>query len=129
MDELLPLHPRAIKGIYLFNQKKYFEAHEELEFAWREEKGQIRELYRGILQVGVAYYHIQRKNFPGAKIMIERAMKWLNLFPDLIYGINLKKLKTEAEFVYKTLLELQPEKIEHFNQDLFLPIEFTPNEK
>jgi len=33
------LDPRAIKGIHLFNQKKFFAAHEELELAWRDEPG------------------------------------------------------------------------------------------
>ena len=39
-----PLHPKALEGLRLFNAEKYFEAHEELELAWREEKGKIREL-------------------------------------------------------------------------------------
>jgi predicted metal-dependent hydrolase len=34
--ENLILDPRAIKGIYLFNQKEFFAAHEELELAWRD---------------------------------------------------------------------------------------------
>jgi uncharacterized protein len=46
------LPPLALRGLELFNQGEYFEAHEALELAWREETGPVRELYRGILQIG-----------------------------------------------------------------------------
>ena len=46
-----PLHPQAVYGMELFNQGRYFEAHEALEAAWRDESGPVRDLYRGILQV------------------------------------------------------------------------------
>ncbi|HRQ33635.1 MAG TPA: DUF309 domain-containing protein, partial [Anaerolineales bacterium] len=62
-ERYAPLHPSAIEGLRLFNNGKYFEAHEALETAWLEERGKIRDLYRGILQVGVAYLHITRGNY------------------------------------------------------------------
>jgi predicted metal-dependent hydrolase len=123
------LHPRAVAGIQLFNQKKFFEAHEELEAAWKEEKGQIRELYRGILQVGVAYYHIQKKNYAGGKIMLERSIKWLDLFPNEILGINNYKLKQDSQFVYKTLVQMGEEAIDRFNPILFYPVDFQSSGK
>jgi predicted metal-dependent hydrolase len=123
------LHAKAIKGILLFNQKEYFEAHEELEIAWREETNKVRELYQGILQVGVAYYHIQRRNFAGGKIMLERSAKWLAPFPNMIYGMNIQKLKSDSDLVYKVLMQLGPEKIANFNPILFNPIEIHGEEK
>lgn len=123
------LHSRAIKGILLFNQKEYFEAHEELEFAWREEKNKVRELYQGILQVGVAYYHIQRGNFAGGKIMLERSAKWLAPFPNMIFNMDIRKLKSDSDLVYKTLLQLGPENIANFNPILFNPIEIHTEDK
>ncbi|MHB8133977.1 MAG: DUF309 domain-containing protein [Anaerolineaceae bacterium] len=128
-SEFIRLHPRAIIGIEYFNQKRYFEAHEELEAAWKAEKGQIRELYRGILQIGVAYYHIQNQNYKGGKVMLERANKWLALFPDKILGINLQKLLIDSDMVYQTLLLLGPENIGDFNPILFQPVIFINPEK
>ncbi|MBW6473674.1 MAG: DUF309 domain-containing protein [Anaerolineaceae bacterium] len=90
------LDPRAKKGIQLFNQKKFFAAHEELELAWRDEPGTIRDLYRGILQIGVAYYHIQHRNFTGAQKMFVRAEKWLASYSGHYLGINVGKLKKDA---------------------------------
>ncbi|HET6846614.1 MAG TPA: DUF309 domain-containing protein, partial [Anaerolineales bacterium] len=61
------LHDRAREGIRLFNEGRFFEAHEELEAAWREEPGRIRELYQGILEAGVTYLHLRRGNLVGAE--------------------------------------------------------------
>jgi hypothetical protein len=54
------LHPRAKKGLQLFNAGEYFEAHEALEDAWNAEEGSAKNLYRGILQTAVVYLHITR---------------------------------------------------------------------
>ncbi|MBE0688064.1 MAG: DUF309 domain-containing protein [Anaerolineaceae bacterium] len=97
------LDPRAKKGILLFNQKKFFAAHEELELAWRDEPGGIRDLYRGILQIGVAYYHIQHKNFTGAQKMFIRSEKWLAIYSGYYLGINIGKLKKDATSISKML--------------------------
>lgn len=89
------LHPQAVEGLELFNQRKFFEAHEALEIAWKEENGPIRALYQGILQVGVAYLHIERANLPGAIKMFIRAHRCLDLFPDSCRGIDLKKFRVD----------------------------------
>ncbi len=123
----LPIHPLALKGIKLFNESKYFEAHEELELAWRAERGPIRELYRGILQVGVAYYHILNGNYRGGKIMIERAQKWLKLFPNICLGVDVQKLRVDADLVYRALLAKKEENINSFNPQLLQPVRFSIN--
>jgi len=102
------LPPAAIAGLELFNAGRYFEAHEELESAWRVEKGPIRELYRGILQVGVGYYHVQRGNYRGALKMFRRARQWLDLFPDECCGINLARLRHDYKQIEAELLSEHP---------------------
>lgn len=125
----IPIHPRALKGIQLYNQQQYFEAHEELELAWREEHGPIRELYRGILQVGVAYYHISKGNYRGGKIMLERAQRWLKPYPEVCLGIDVENLRSNANLVYQTLLSTPEENISNFNTQLFKPILFSNRAK
>jgi predicted metal-dependent hydrolase len=121
-------HPNALRGIDMFNQKQFFAAHEELEIAWRAEAGGVKELYRAILQVGVAYYQISRKNFVGAKKMFERAFNWLNPYPAVYYGINVLQLKKDAETAYTTLLTLGEDHIASFPPYLFKPL-LTDNHK
>ena len=116
------LHPKAIEGLKLFNEKKFFEAHEELEDAWRNETGEIRNLYQGILQVAVAYLHVTRRNFNGAVKVYERSARWLNGYPDVCRGIYVGKLRRDAETTIKKLESLGAENIAKFNMSLFPPV-------
>ncbi|MBE3144354.1 MAG: DUF309 domain-containing protein [Planctomycetes bacterium] len=71
----------VVEGLRLFNSGEYFQAHEVLEDVWREERRPIRELYRGILQVAVAYYHLNRGNLIGAR-------KNVSTLPGLAKGLS-----------------------------------------
>jgi len=119
-----PLHPQAAEGLRLFNAGKYFEAHEALETAWREEKGEIRNLYRGILQVAVAYLHITRGNYSGAVKVYDRSRKWLDKFPDISQGIHVNELKRDAEIAIKEVKRLGAEKIGEFDTSLLKPVDW-----
>ena len=49
------------------NAGAYFECHETLEHLWRLEKGRVREIYQGTLQIAVGCYHLTaRANWVGA---------------------------------------------------------------
>jgi predicted metal-dependent hydrolase len=119
-----PLHPDAVIGLHLFNEGHYFEAHEALETAWRAEPGPIRDLYRGILQVGVGYYHIQRGNYLGALKLFLRCRQWLDAYPDLCRGVNVRKLRQDFQRVEAELIRLGPEHVSLLDQSLFQPVEF-----
>jgi uncharacterized protein len=93
------LPPLARKGVELFNSGHYFDAHEELEEAWREETGSIRELYQGILQVAVAYYHIRNQNWIGAHKVLLRSRRWLARFPNVCQGVQVEQLRQDAAAV------------------------------
>jgi len=119
------LHLKAIEGLKLFNEKRYFEAHEELEDAWRDEKGMIRYLYQGVLQAAVAYFHISRGNYEGGIKMHERCMKLLKDYPDVCRGINVGRLKRDLETVNVEVKRLGQEHINEFNQSLFKDLEWS----
>lgn len=118
------LHPQALEGLELFNAGEYFEAHEALENAWRDEKGPIRDLYRGILQVGVGYHHILGGNYTGAVKMFQRCRQWLDPFPDFCCGIDLRTFRQDFERVEQVLLKLGPGQINSIDRSLFKPIQY-----
>src|SRR5574342_446771 len=101
-----PLHPQAPEGLRLFNAGEYFEAHEALEIAWKEEKGKVRDLYRGILQIAVVYLHITRGNYNGAVKVYGRSQKWMKDWPDMCRGIFVEQLRRDAELVITEVLRL-----------------------
>jgi predicted metal-dependent hydrolase len=121
----MPLSSLAIKGLELFNQREYFAAHEELELAWNEDETPGRELYRGILQIAVAYLQVQRKNFRGAYKMFLRARQWIDPLPDICRGVNVAQLRQDAKKVREHLLALGPEGIGGIDMDLFTEIHYT----
>lgn len=117
-----PLHPHAAEGLRLFNAGKYFEAHEALEIAWLEERGKVRDLYRGILQVGVAYLHITRGNYHGAIKVYGRSLKWLKDWPPLCRGIHVDELRRDAEAAILEVKRLGNERIGEFDRALLKPV-------
>jgi uncharacterized protein len=119
------LHPDAVIGLRLFNKKLYFEAHEALETAWRAEPGLIRELYRGILQVGAGYYKIQLGNYNGAIKFFLSCRKWLDPYPDTCRGVNVLKLRQDFKQIEADLIRLGPERISLLDQSLFQPVDFS----
>jgi len=121
------LHPKAIEGMKLFNSKNFFEAHEALEDAWRGEKGEVRNLYRGILQAAVVYLHITRGNYDGAIKVYERCIKWLNDWSPICRGIQVGKLRNDLENVIREVRRLGRENITGFDTTWFKGVEW--NEK
>jgi len=116
------LHPNAREGILLFNEGKYFEAHEELETAWRAETGKIRNLYQGILQAAVTCLHITRGNYQGAVKVYGRSMKWLNDWPNHCRGVDVRKLRVDLDNAIAEVNRLGPERLSTFDQSLLKPI-------
>jgi predicted metal-dependent hydrolase len=117
-----PLPPQAVEGFHLFNAGKYFEAHEALEDAWKAEKGNVRELYRGILQIAVTYLHITRGNYMGAVKVYARSQKWLRDWAPTCRGIHVEELRADAANVMREVERLGKEHIHQFNTALLKPI-------
>lgn len=116
------LHPQAVRGIREYNAGEYYEAHEYLELAWRDTKTAERDLYQGVLQVGVAYYQIQRGNYRGALKMFQRARGLLGPLPNGCRGIAVAQLRKDAEKVERVLRDLGPARIGDFDPGLFQPV-------
>jgi predicted metal-dependent hydrolase len=119
------LSAHAREGIGLFNRREFFEAHEVLEHAWNEETGPARELYRGILQVAVAYLQIERRNYNGALKMFLRLRQWLDPLPDTCRGVDVARLRQDALEARAELEKLGPEEIGQYNRELFHPLRLT----
>lgn len=119
-----PLSVLALSGIEKFNQGAYYDCHDDLEEAWRQDSGPGRDLYRGLLQIAVAYYQIERGNYRGATKMLLRMRQWLDPVPPVCRGVNVGKLLEDATAVQDALFALGPEKISEFDHTLFEPVLF-----
>jgi predicted metal-dependent hydrolase len=117
-----PLHPQAAEGLRLFNAGEYFEAHEALEEAWNAETGEVRNLYRGILQIAVVYLHVTRGNYNGAIKVYERSQKWLKDCAGICRGIEVETLRRDAKAVIQAVQRLGLEHIREFDTALLKPV-------
>lgn len=113
------LPPLAQLGVRRFNAGAYYAQHDAFEELWMDETGPVRELYRVVLQVGVAYYHISRGNYAGGLKMLRRTAQWFVLLPDECQGINVRQLRTDANRVRRLLRDMNPADIGTFDRSLF----------
>ena len=120
-----PLPELARLGIELFNEGEYYRCHDALEEAWRQDEGAGRELYQGLLQVGIAYYQIERGNYRGALKMLLRARQWLEPLPDVCRGVDVAGLRADADRVHAALTELDAARLSEFDRALFRPIVYA----
>lgn len=112
--------PELLKqGIELFNAGEYFECHEVIEEAWLAEVEPVRIMYQGILQIGVACYHVKNKNWRGAMKLLERGLPKTRRFAPTCMGLNLERLLADAEAIRQELLRLGPEWQGEFDPRLF----------
>jgi len=83
------------QGINFFNSGRYFEAHEAWEDLWREERGQLRFLYQGLVQAAVALHHLSQSNATGARSQIVKSLHKLDQYPPAAAGIDLDRLRQD----------------------------------
>ncbi len=98
--------PELLEGIRQFNRGEYYECHETLEQLWREETREIRDLYKGILQIGVAAFHAQRSNLKGAARLVLSGMELLSGFAPECMKIDVEHLLQSAGRFMDELNEL-----------------------
>lgn len=79
-------------GIELFNQGKFFDAHEVLEDVWRTAPAAQKQFFQGLVQVAVAFHHYSAGNRVGMKSVLERAMRNLSAGKESFSGIRLQPL-------------------------------------
>lgn len=111
-----PPPPALLRGIEQFNAGEYWECHETLEGLWVGEKREVRDLYQGILQVGVAFHHLQNNNFAGAIKMFRRGLPRLRGLPEACQGVRVAELSAAARMVHDAALDLGPERLPELPQ-------------
>lgn len=78
------------QGVALFDQQRFFEAHERFEEVWRSEEiaDEDRAFWKGVTQVAVGCCHLQRGNARGAVALLTRAAGYLRPYPSPCCGVD-----------------------------------------
>ena len=105
-----------IKGIALFNQKKFYDAHESWEELWSEYRLKDEIFIQGLIQLAVAYFHITNLNLKGSKNLFNKCLPKLQKFPTNHRNINLLKIIDSAEKSNKKVNSIKS--VDEFDWDL-----------
>jgi predicted metal-dependent hydrolase len=76
------------RGLELIRARSFFEAHEELELAWRAAPDQERDFYQGLVHVAVGWYQAGRANRYGCERQLEKAARRLAAYAPAHHGVD-----------------------------------------
>src|SRR6187431_158580 len=119
-----PPPPQLVEGVAQFNRGEFFEQHETLELLWRAERRDIRYLYQGILQIGVAFHHLRRLNHHGTVYMLTRGPRYLAPFAPRCQTVDVAALLEASEAALAAVNALGPHRLDEFDWTLAPTVRF-----
>ena len=82
---------------------RYFEAHEELETAWRAADPAERDFYQGLVHVAVAWYQAGRGRPVATGRQLEKAARRLSPFAPSHRGVDVAAVLAQVERAQATI--------------------------
>jgi predicted metal-dependent hydrolase len=106
------IRARLASGLQLVATGRYFEAHEELELAWRAARTEERDFFQGLVHVAVAWYQAGRGNRTGCERQLAKARRRLSPYAPAHRGVDLIAVLAQVEAAAATVsagsLQLEP---------------------
>ncbi len=96
------------EAIDLFNNQKWYEAHDAFEDIWNDLVGDERQIVQGILQVSVSQFHLNKGNLNGAMILIGEGLGRIRNRASEDLEIDLKQLCRSLESLLSKLHSKTP---------------------
>src|SRR6266849_4198523 len=124
-----PPPPLLREGIAQFNRGEYFEQHETLELLWRAETREVRRLYQGILQIGVAFHHLRRLNHHGTVYMLTRGARYLTPFAPRCQTVDVARLLRDAAAALAEVERLGSDRLAEFDWSLAPTVHVIENSR
>jgi hypothetical protein len=99
-----------------FNSGRFFECHESFEEIWQEEHGDVRDLYKGLIQVAAAFVHISRGNYIGADRLCRTALGYLQKYRDGgAMGFDVERIWRDTADAHARVVALGPARLDEFD--------------
>jgi uncharacterized protein len=85
------------QGQALFNERRFWDAHDVWEEAWGFEDGDVRRMFRGLLQVTTGYHKAFVRRLPsGAVALLSAGLESLAPIPDGLGGLRLAEFRARV---------------------------------
>ena len=105
-----------VDGITLFNEKKFYDAHETWEELWSEYRLKDDLFIQGLIQLSVAFFHITNLNLKGSSNLFKKCLPKLKKFPINHRNINVSEIIICAENSEKKVNSIK--KVDEFDWKL-----------
>ena len=96
-------HDLLHQGVGLFNELRYWHAHEAWETLWRAAPDRERDFYQGLIQVAAGLLHLKRRNARGARNKLAEGLAKLKRFEPEHRGIVITELVGRCELILEDL--------------------------
>ena len=87
----------------LFNNKKWYEAHDAFEEIWNGLYGDERQIIQGILQVSVSQFHLSKGNLNGAMILLGEGLGRIKSRVSVDFGLDLYSFCKSLELLLEKM--------------------------
>lgn len=104
-----------LRGVEEFNRGEFYACHDTLEKLWMAEHRPIRQLYQGILQIGVAFYHLQSGRYWSALGLLERGSGYLGQFGPTCMSVDVGGLLDDSARCLAQVKRLGPDGLKDFD--------------
>lgn len=92
-------------GLEAIRGRRYFEAHEELELAWRAAPAEERDFFQGLVHVAVAWYQAGRGRPVATASQLEKAARRLGPFAPEHRGVDVADVLAQVEAARRRVAE------------------------
>lgn len=124
----IPWTPDSDAGVFLFNQREYWYAHEAWERIWMGAEPNAKLFYQGLIQLAAGFVKIQQRQHKGAQANLRKGLEKFRLLDDavgdLAAPIDYKKLVNQSRGVRVSLLDHGAARLEAKPWDLWPRIEY-----
>ena len=90
-------------ALNLFNNHKWYEAHDAFEEIWNSVDGDERQVIQGLLQVSVSQFHLSKGNLNGATILLGEGLGRIKTRTKIKLGIDLESFCRSLEVLLRKL--------------------------
>jgi len=104
MSETIP--QEFWQSIEQFNSGQFYACHDTLEALWIEASEPEKTFYQGILQIAVALYHLENRNWRGAVILLGEGSNRLRRYPSSYGGVDVDELLSQSAVLLTTLQQI-----------------------
>ncbi len=88
----MALSQNYLEYFRLYQEEKFFEAHEVLEDLWHRTHDKDRKFYQGLIQLAAALVHFQRENLAGTQKLFKTASRYLEPYAPQYKDLDLEKI-------------------------------------